>query len=511
MKTTVLMVLDGYGITEETEGNAVKMANTPNLDKIMSAYPMTLGEASGLSVGLPRGQMGNSEVGHTNIGAGRVVYQELTRIGKSIEDGDFFTNPVLTEAMENCKTGGTLHLAGLLSDGGVHSHQEHLDALLKMAKDHGLTKVYVHAFMDGRDTSPTAGLGYIKTLLETMNKYTGKLATISGRYYAMDRDKRWERVQLAHKALFGEGEKATNPLKVMEEYYAGKRGSKPLTDEFILPTVLMENNKPIALLEEGDSFVFFNFRPDRARELSWALCDPDFSHFPRKYVPLKYFCFTEYEPSIPNKKIVFTSDNLDNTLGEHLAAKGLSQIRMAETEKYPHVTFFFNGGKEKEFPKEDRILVPSPKVATYDLQPEMSAPQVTKSLIEAIESKKYDFILINYANPDMVGHTGDLQAVIKALETVDEGVGLAYEVIKKVNGQMFICADHGNADKMTDYKTKEPYTAHTTNPVPFIVVNNPEVKALKENGKLCDIAPTVLDMMGLDKPDAMTGESLLIR
>ncbi|MCL1996459.1 MAG: 2,3-bisphosphoglycerate-independent phosphoglycerate mutase [Defluviitaleaceae bacterium] len=510
-KPTVLMILDGYGITDNTDHNGVYLANTPNIDKITKKYPNALGDASGLSVGLPRGQMGNSEVGHTNIGAGRIVYQELTRISKAIEDGDFFTHPTLLAAMDNCKQNDkALHLAGLLSDGGVHSHIEHLFALIKMAKDNGLERVYVHAFMDGRDTSPTAGAGYIKDLLAEMDKQgVGKLATITGRYYAMDRDKRWERVKLAYDAMVhGKGEKTTDPVKTMESYYAGEGIEKAVTDEFIPPIVVSEDST----IKEGDSFIFFNFRPDRARQLTTAFCVEDFQGFerPNGYFPLKYFCFTEYDPKTPNKQVVFTSDNLDNTLGEHLANLGFTQMRIAETEKYPHVTFFFNGGREQPFKGEERILVPSPKVATYDFQPEMSAPEVTQKLVESIESGSYDFILINYANPDMVGHTGSLEAVIAAIEAVDEGVGKAYDAVIKTGGQMFICADHGNADKMIDYETKEPHTAHTTNPVPFIVVNSPGVKGVKE-GKLCDIAPTILDMMNQIKPAAMTGESLLIK
>ena len=514
-KPTVLMILDGYGITDETDHNGVHLANSPNIERIMKKYPHSLGDASGLSVGLPKGQMGNSEVGHTNIGAGRVVYQELTRISKSIDDGDFFAEPALIEAMENCKENGkALHLAGLLSDGGVHSHIEHLFALLKMAKDNGLEQVYVHAFMDGRDTSPTAGVGYIKELLAEMEKLgVGQLATITGRYYAMDRDKRWERVRQAYYAMVqGEGVTTLDPVKAMESYYAGDFKEGVITDEFILPTVVSDSVGPVGKIKEGDSFIFFNFRPDRARQLTTAFCVEDFQDFerPQGYVPLKYFCFTEYDPKTPNKQVVFTSDNLNNTLGEHLASLGLTQMRIAETEKYPHVTFFFNGGKEQPFEGEDRTLVPSPKVATYDLQPEMSAPEVTQRLVEAIESGAYDFILINYANPDMVGHTGDLNAVIAAIEAVDEGLGKAYDAVIKVGGQMFICADHGNADKMIDYDTKEPHTAHTTNPVPFIVVNNPQVTGVRD-GKLCDIAPTILDMMGQSKPTAMTGESLLVK
>lgn len=509
-KTTVLMVLDGFGLTDETEGNAVHMANLPNLDKIMATYPWAKGDASGLSVGLPEGQMGNSEVGHTNIGAGRVVYQELTRITKSINDGDFFTNDAFLQAVKNCKDNNTsLHLCGLLSDGGVHSHIEHLFALLKLAKDNNLTKVYVHAFMDGRDTSPTSGKRFISELQNKIEEIgVGKIATISGRFYAMDRDNRWERIEKAYVALAkGEGDKSNNPIDCIEKTYANN-----ITDEFIMPTVIEENGLPVATIEENDSVIFFNFRPDRARELTAAFCEPNFKGFEREkgQFTLKYVCFTEYDENIPNKEIAFKSQSLNNTLAEYLSDLGLTQMHMAETEKYPHVTFFFNGGREEPFKGEDRILVPSPKVLTYDLKPEMSAAEVTENLVNTILSEKYDFILINYANPDMVGHTGVIPAVIKSLETVDECVGKVMEAVLKVDAQMFICADHGNCDKLIDYTTKEPFTAHTTNPVPFIVVNCREnIKGVKQGGKLCDIAPTILDMMGLDKPKEMTGLSLL--
>lgn len=510
-KTTVLMVLDGFGLTDETEGNAVYLSKKPNLDKIMSNYPWEKGEASGLSVGLPEGQMGNSEVGHTNIGAGRIVYQELTRITKSIKDGDFFENKALLNAINNCKSNNSaLHFCGLLSDGGVHSHIEHLYGLLKLAKDNGLTKVYIHAFMDGRDAAPTSGKKFITQLQNKIDEIgVGKIATICGRFYAMDRDKRWERVEKAYLALaMGEGEKTDNPLACIEHAY-----KNDITDEFIMPTVVESNNNPVATIEPNDSIIFFNFRPDRARELTSAFCDPDFEGFnrPKGQYKLNFVCFTEYDEQIPNKEIAFKSENLDNTLGMHLSSLGLTQLRMAETEKYPHVTFFFNGGVEEPFKGEDRILVPSPKVLTYDLKPEMSAVELTQKLIESIKSKKYDFILINYANPDMVGHTGVIDAVVKAVETVDKCVGEVLDAVLEIDGQMFICADHGNCDKLIDYTTKEAFTAHTTNPVPFIIVNNKNVKGVRKGGKLCDIAPTILDMMGLDKPKQMTGESLIIK
>lgn len=510
-KTTVLMVLDGFGLTDETEGNAVLLSKKPNLDKIMATYPWEKGEASGLSVGLPEGQMGNSEVGHTNIGAGRIIYQELTRITKSIKDGDFFENEALLNAVNNCKTNNSaLHFCGLLSDGGVHSHIEHLYGLLELAKVNGLTKVYIHAFMDGRDTAPTSGKNFISELQSKIDEIgVGKIATISGRFYAMDRDKRWERVEKAYLALaMGEGEKTNNPLACIEEAY-----KNDITDEFIIPTVVQENNKPVAPIEPNDSVIFFNFRPDRARELTTAFCDPNFDGFNRAkgQYKLNFVCFTEYDEQTPNKEIAFKSENLENTLGQHLSSLGLTQLRMAETEKYPHVTFFFNGGKEEPFEGEDRILVPSPKVLTYDLKPEMSAFELTEKLLESIKSKKYDFILVNYANPDMVGHTGVIEAAVKAIETVDKCVGEVLDAVLEIDGQMFICADHGNCDKLIDYTTKESFTAHTTNPVPFIIVNNENVKGVRKGGKLCDIAPTVLDMMGLDKPEQMTGESLIIK
>ena len=516
-KTTVLMILDGYGITDNQDHNAVAQANTPNLDKLMATYPNTLGNASGLPVGLPDGQMGNSEVGHTNIGAGRVVYQELTRISKAITDGDFFDIPTLKNAMTKAKADGTaLHLCGLVSDGGVHSHSEHLFALLKMAKDNGLSQVYIHAFLDGRDTAPTSAVGYLKELQAQIDGIgVGQIATMSGRFYALDRDNRWERVSQAYDAMVnGKGATTDNAISMVEAYHAGTYGGEALTDEFVLPTVVQDaNNQPVGLVKANDTVIFFNFRPDRARELTAAFCHENFDGFERSkgYFPLNFLTFTDYDASINNKTVVFEKDNLQNTLGEHVANLGLTQLRMAETEKYPHVTFFFSGGREEPFAGEDRILVPSPKVATYDLQPEMSAPELTEKLVAAIESAKYDLIVINYANPDMVGHTGDLQAVIKSIEVVDNGVGQAYDAIKKIGGQLFICADHGNADKMIDYDTREPHTAHTTNQVPFLVVNNASVKSLKSGGKLGDIAVSVLDLMGLEPSADMTGESLIVR
>ncbi len=509
-KPTVLMILDGYGLNERTEGNAVAQANTPVVDNLMATCPFVHGNASGLAVGLPDGQMGNSEVGHMNIGAGRVVYQDLTRITKAIEDGDFFENEELKRAMENAKENDTsLHLWGLLSDGGVHSHNTHLYALLKLAKQYGLTKVYVHCFLDGRDTPPTSGKGYVKELLDQMQEIgVGEIATISGRYYAMDRDNRWQRVEKAYRAIAeGEGETADSPLEAVEQSYANG-----VTDEFVLPTVILKDGKPTATVQDGDSVIYFNFRPDRARELTRTFCCDDFTGFergPRRKVT--YVCFTDYDVTIPNKTVAFPKQSIKNTFGEWLAANGKTQARIAETEKYAHVTFFFNGGVEEPNPGEDRFLVNSPKVATYDLQPEMSAPEVCEKTVAAITSGNYDVVIVNFANPDMVGHTGVLSAAIKAIETVDGCVAKVVDAVKSMDGKLFICADHGNAEQLIDYNTGEPYTAHTTNPVPFIIVNCGEGVGLREGGRLADIVPTMIDMMGMEKPEEMTGESLLVK
>ncbi len=510
-KLTVLMILDGFGLTDEKEGNAILEAKTPVLDEIMKKYPFEKGYASGLSVGLPDGQMGNSEVGHLNIGAGRIVYQELTRITKSIEDGDFFENKAFLDAIENCKSfDSSLHLYGLLSDGGVHSHNQHLYALLKLAKQKGLTKVYVHAFLDGRDTPPTSGKEFLSELESKMNEIgVGKVATVMGRYYVMDRDNRWERVKLAYDAMvLGKGPQANSVSECIDNSYAAD-----INDEFVLPTIIMDNDMPTASIKENDSVIFFNFRPDRAREISRAFCEPNFEGFQRDrgFFNLKYVCFTEYDHTIPNKEVAFLPASFNDTLGEYISKKGLKQLRLAETEKYAHVTFFFNGGVEEPNLGEDRILVPSPKVATYDMKPEMSAHEVTEKLVESILSDKYDLIIINYANCDMVGHTGIFTAAVKAVEEVDSCIGKALEALLQVDGQMFICADHGNSDKEIDYETKEPFTAHTTNPVPFILVNCKKAKGIMKDGKLCDIAPTLLDMMELPQPDAMTGKSLIIK
>ncbi len=510
-KLTVLMILDGFGLSDETNGNAIKLANTPTLDNIFLNYPNEIGYASGLDVGLPDGQMGNSEVGHLNIGAGRIVYQELTRITKSIADGDFYTNNGLLAAINNAKENNSaLHLYGLLSDGGVHSHIEHLYALLRLAKQSGLSMVYVHAFLDGRDTPPASGKGYLHNLEEKMKEIgIGKIATVSGRYYAMDRDKRWERLQLAYDALvLGKGVTANSARECIENSYSAN-----INDEFVLPTIILDNGQPTATINPKDSIIFFNFRPDRAREITRAFCDPDFDGFERAkgFFPLKYVCFTEYDLTIPNTQIAYPPQSLSNTLGEYISNKGLKQLRLAETEKYAHVTFFFNGGVEKENVNEDRVLIPSPKVATYDLQPEMSAYEVTKTLIEKIESGVYDLIIVNYANPDMVGHTGVMPAAVAAIEAVDSCLSQVMEALIKVDGQMFICADHGNADKMIDYTTSETFTAHSTNPVPFVLVNCKKAIGLQKDGKLCDIAPTLLDMMGIEQPEEMTGHSLLLK
>ena len=510
-KPVVLMVLDGYGLNSNPEGNAIAMANTPVMDKLMAECPFVEGAASGLAVGLPDGRMGNSEVGHMNIGAGRIIYQDLTRITKSIEDGDFFENKGLLAAIENCKKNNSdLHLWGLLSDGGVHSHISHVYGILELAKKNGLENVYVHAFLDGRDTPPASGKDFVATLEEKMAEIgVGKIASLSGRYYAMDRDNNWDRVQKAYDSLVkGEGVKATSAVQAMEDSYA-----QDVTDEFVLPTVITdESGAPLSLVKENDSVIFFNFRPDRAREITRAFCDDAFTGFDRPFIPLTYVCFKDYDETIPNKIIAFEKESIDNTFGEYLAKCGKKQLRLAETEKYAHVTFFFNGGVEDPNVDEFRLLVNSPKdVATYDLKPEMSAPEVGMDLVDAIKKNEYDVIVINFANPDMVGHTGVIPAAVKAVERVDQLVGDAVEAVKEVGGVMFICADHGNAEKMIDYETGNPHTAHTTNPVPFILVNAEEGTKLREGGCLADIAPTLLELMGLDQPAEMTGKSLIVK
>lgn len=510
-KPVVLMILDGYGLNEKTEGNAIARAKTPVMDRLMKEYPFVRGNASGMAVGLPEGQMGNSEVGHLNMGAGRIVYQELTRITKEIQDGTFFENPALLKAVENCKRkGSALHLMGLLSDGGVHSHNTHLYGLLELAKRNGLEKVYVHCFLDGRDTPPASGKGYAEALTAEMEKIgVGKIASVMGRYYVMDRDKNWDRVKLAYDAMTkGEGLTAACGICAIQQSY-----DREETDEFVKPTLALENGKPVATVQDGDSIIFFNFRPDRAREISRAFCDDDFQGFdrgPRRDVT--FVCFSDYDPTIPNKTVAFEKQSVDNTFGQWLAANHLKQARIAETEKYAHVTFFFNGGVEEPNPGEDRVLVNSPKdVATYDLKPQMSAPEVCDKLCEAIRSGKYDVIIINFANPDMVGHTGVLDAAVKAIETVDTCVGKAVDAVKEMDGVLFICADHGNAEQLVDYETGEPFTAHTTNQVPFILVNYDQAHGLREGGCLADIVPTLIEIMGMSQPKEMTGKSLLIK
>ena len=509
-KPVVLMILDGYGLNKKQEANAVFEAKTPVMDKLMAECPFVEGNASGLAVGLPDGQMGNSEVGHLNMGAGRIVYQELTRITKSIADGDFFENEEFLKAVENCKKNNSaLHMYGLVSDGGVHSHNTHIYGLLELAKRNGLEKVFVHCFLDGRDTPPASGRDFVADLEAKMAEIgVGKVASVMGRYYAMDRDNRWDRVELAYRAMtLGEGntnESATAAIQA--SYDDGK------TDEFVMPTVVVENGTPVGLINDNDSIIFFNFRPDRAREITRAFCDDAFAGFAReKKQGLVYVCFTDYDETIGNKLVAFKKQSITNTFGEFLAANGKTQARIAETEKYAHVTFFFNGGIEEPNEGEDRILVKSPKVATYDLQPEMSAPQVCDKLVEAIESQKYDVVIINFANPDMVGHTGVEAAAIAAVEAVDACVGRAVEAVKKVDGAMFICADHGNAEQLLDYETGAPFTAHTTNPVPFILVNAGDEYGLREGGCLADIAPTLIEIMGLEQPKEMTGKSLLLK
>ena len=500
-KPLILMILDGFGIAPEN-GNAIKAAKKPNIDRLFSSNPITQIGASGMDVGLPDGQMGNSEVGHTNIGAGRVVYQELTRITKSIDDGDFFENEALCKAMDNAKEkDSALHIMGLLSDGGVHSHNKHLYGILEMAKKKGLSKVYVHAFLDGRDVPPSSGKDFVVDCCEKIKEIgVGKIATVMGRYYAMDRDNRWERVEKAYAAMvYGEGVQADDPAEAVEASY--KDG---VTDEFVVPAVI----KGGAKIQADDSVVFFNFRPDRAREITRTFVDPDFDGFDRKngFFPLSYVCMTQYDATMPNVMVAFKPESLRNTLGEYISDKNMTQLRIAETEKYAHVTFFFNGGVEKQYPGEDRILVKSPAVATYDLQPEMSAYEVTDKLVSAIESGKYDVIILNFANCDMVGHTGVFDAAVKAVEAVDTCVGKVTDAIAKMGGVALITADHGNADRMVD-DDGEPFTAHTTNPVPFCVVGYP--CKLRKGGKLADIAPTMLEILNLEQPAEMTGESLI--
>ncbi len=507
-KPVMLMILDGFGISENENGNAIVAAKKPNLDKYISKYPNTKIAASGLKVGLPEGQMGNSEVGHLNIGAGRIVYQELTRITKAIEDGDFFTNEALNKAVDNAiKNDSALHLMGLLSDGGVHSHIGHLKGLLELAKRKGLSKVYVHAFMDGRDVAPSSGKDFIVQLENIMKEVgVGEIATISGRYYAMDRDNRWERVQLAYDAMtLGKGEVATSAVDAMINSYNNDK-----TDEFVLPTVIEKNGQPVAKIVSGDSVIFFNFRPDRAREMTRAIVDREFVGLEREQLDVTFVTMTQYDKTLENVEVAYKPESYTNTLGEYVAKNGLTQLRIAETEKYAHVTFFFNGGVEKPNENEDRAIVASPKVATYDLKPEMSAFELTDELVKRIDEDKYDMIILNYANPDMVGHTGVVEAAIKAVEAVDTCLGKVVEKVLEKEGTVFITADHGNAEVMINPETGNPFTAHTSNLVPLLWISkDAEGRALKEDGKLADLAPTMLEVMGLAKPAEMTGESLL--
>ncbi len=499
---TTLIIMDGFGLRKETEGNAVAAAETPRLDRFFQEFAHTRLSASGLDVGLPAGQMGNSEVGHTNIGAGRVVFQDLPRISKSIADGDFFGNPAYLHAMDACREhDSTLHLMGLLSDGGVHSHLEHLFALMKMAKDRGLEKVYIHAFLDGRDVSPTSGADFVAQTVEKCRELgVGKIATVMGRFYAMDRDKRWDRVEAAYDAMvYGEGA-SVNPVPVAAVKDAYANG---VTDEFVEPVIC----DPEGTVSDHDSVIFFNYRPDRAREITRAFVDPDFNGFTRQYFPVTFVCTTEYDASMPNVEVAFPRISVRNGLGEYLSSMGLTQLRIAETEKYAHVTFFFNGGVETQFPGEDRVLVPSPKVATYDLQPEMSAVEVADRCVERIESGAYDVIILNFANCDMVGHTGVFDAAVKAVETVDTCVGRVVDATLKMGGIAMITADHGNAEVMTQ-PDGSPMTAHTTNPVPFILCG--AGTELRE-GRLADIAPTILDVMGLAVPEEMDGQTLIVK
>lgn len=506
-KPTALIILDGFGLSEHTEGNAVKAAQTPTVDWLTSHAPQSYLSASGRSVGLMDGQMGDSNVGHLNIGAGRIVYQDVVRISKAIEDKEFFTNPTLVASMEHAKkTKGALHLLGLVSPGGVHSHTDHLYALLQMAKEHGLQKVFVHAFLDGRDVAPSSAQQYLADLEAEIEKIgVGKIASISGRYYAMDRDKRWDRVEKAYQALQGKGRSATNSEAAIQEAYAAGE-----TDEFVIPIVIEENGKAIGPIQDGDSVLFFNFRADRAREISWALVNDDFTGFDRgKKLDIFFATMTQYDANL-DVPYAFSPQDLKNTLGEYLASVGKTQLRIAETEKYAHVTFFFNGGVEEPNEGEERILVPSPKVATYDLQPEMSAPQVTEKVVEAVNQGKFDLIVLNYANCDMVGHTGDFEAAVTAVEAVDTGLGKVLEAIKNQGGMAIITADHGNAEQMVDPNTGETYTAHTTNQVPIWLFNARDNYSVK-NGILADLAPSLLELMEIPQPAEMTGESLIVK
>ncbi len=509
IRPVCLLIMDGYAYSDQANGNAIKIANSGVIDALSKKYPSTKLGASGMDVGLPNGQMGNSEVGHLNIGAGRIVYQELTRITKSISDGDFFKNEDLLGAIESAKKNGKkLHAYGLLSNGGVHSHIEHLFGLLELCKKEGLKDVFVHCFLDGRDVSPTSGASFVQELQNKLDELgCFKIASVAGRYYAMDRDNRWERVEKAYDALtIGNGEKCENAVDAVKKSY-----ENGVTDEFVLPTNVCENGKPIGLIEKGDSIVFFNFRPDRAREITRAFSQEDFSGFERKtgFLAPYYVCFTQYDATFKGVKIAFKPQSLKNTLGEYLAKKGYTQLRIAETEKYAHVTFFFNGGVEKPNENEHRDLIASPKVATYDLQPQMSAPEVTEKVLEEIASDKFDVIILNFANCDMVGHTGSVPAAVEAVKTVECCMNKVVNAILEKGGCALITADHGNADKMFDVDGS-PFTAHTTNPVPFIVVGDKFIgRQLRDDAILADIAPTMLEIMGEEIPAEMTGKSIL--
>lgn len=507
-RPVMLMILDGFGISDKLDGNAVRAAFKPNYDRLYENYPHTELCASGMEVGLPRGQMGNSEVGHLNIGSGRIIYQELTRITKEVEDGELDKNEALNFAIDKAIENNTaLHLLGLLSDGGVHSHIDHVKALLKLAKKKGLKEVYLHAFLDGRDVPPSSGKGFIVEIEDYMKEVkSGKVATICGRYYAMDRDKRWERVQLAYEAMvLSKGEFSNSAVEAIDKSYHDNK-----SDEFVLPTIIVEDGRPVAKIKSGDSVIFFNFRPDRAREITRAINDKVFDGFKRESLDLNYICMTQYDISLENVKVAYRSEAFNNTLGEYVSKLGKKQLRIAETEKYAHVTFFFNGGIEAPNAQEDRALISSPKVATYDLKPEMSAYEVTEEVLKRIDSDEYDMIILNYANPDMVGHTGVFEAAKFAIETVDICLGRVVEKILQKDGAVFITADHGNAEQMIDYSTGGPMTAHTSDPVPFIYVAN-GAKALRKNGILADIAPTMLEIMDLQVPIEMTGKTLIIK
>ena len=499
---TTLIIMDGFGLTDPGPGNAVSLARTPQLDRLFAEYAHTTLSASGLDVGLPAGQMGNSEVGHTNIGGGRVVFQDLPRISRAIDDGSFFENAAYNKAMDDClEKGSSLHLYGLLSDGGVHSHIQHLYALLQMAKNKGLTRVYVHAFLDGRDVSPTSGRDFVSACRDKCRALgVGKIATVMGRYYAMDRDNRWERVQLAYDAMvYGEGIQNPDPVDAVAQSYAND-----VTDEFMEPVVC----DPEGTISDNDSIIFFNFRPDRAREITRAIVDPEFDGFQREYFPTTYVCNTEYDATMPNVLVAFPRISVKNGLGEYLSKMGMTQLRIAETEKYAHVTFFFNGGVEAPYEGEDRCVIPSPKVATYDLKPEMSAPEVADECVKRIESGKYDVVILNFANCDMVGHTGVFEAAVKAVEAVDAAVEKVVTAVLNAGGCAFLTADHGNAEKMKN-PDGTPFTAHTTNVVPFVAVGCGDVK-LREGGCLADIAPTMLPYIGLPVPAEMTGKSIIV-